>query len=147
MAAAMQPVRGQKITPDQPIPLDRFPGIRGAGRRHSTTGTFRRADETAVKREAHSIRRFQEFGEFAFLGMDGGRQEKNKAAEETANSPDRIDHSIGIALYAVAFFVLPFELVYTQRHLNTLWQTVRTSSDERPYQENYAPEPQFASEF
>ena len=68
-----------------------------------------------------------------------------REAEERAGSPERIDHALGIALYVIGIFLLPFELIYTQYHLNTLWHTAgaATGGNVRPTRslENYAPEP------
>lgn len=69
-------------------------------------------------------------------------------AEDRADSPERVEHGVGITLYVIGFFLLPVELIYAQRHLNALWRTVAASappSDPLPYA-GYAPEPRFAPE-
>jgi drug/metabolite transporter (DMT)-like permease len=43
-------------------------------------------------------------------------------AEEKVGSTDPISRGLGFVLYLVAVFFLPFELVYMQEHLNTLWR-------------------------
>lgn len=71
-----------------------------------------------------------------------------REAEDRAGSPDRVDHTLGIVLYVIAFFLLPFELVYAQQHLNSLWETAGGSTpgaEPLASLENYAPEPQTAS--
>ena len=69
-------------------------------------------------------------------------------AEDRADSPERVEHGIGIALYVLGFILLPVELIYAQRHLNALWRTVAATappSDPFPYT-GYAPEPSIAPE-
>jgi hypothetical protein len=43
-------------------------------------------------------------------------------AEARAGIPDRVSQGLGFLLYVIAFFLLPFELVYAQQHLNRLWK-------------------------
>lgn len=45
-----------------------------------------------------------------------------REAQGRAGCAERVDHTTGIVLYVIAFFLLPFELVYAQRHLNALWE-------------------------
>ena len=47
-------------------------------------------------------------------------------AEDRAGIPDGARRAIGYTLYLVALFLLPFELVYAQQHLNRLWETTRS---------------------
>ena len=49
-------------------------------------------------------------------------------AQGRANTVDRVDHGLGFLLYVIAVFFLPFELVYAQKHLNALWETVTAAS-------------------
>jgi len=44
------------------------------------------------------------------------------AAERRAGFEDRLNHVLGFVLWLVALFLLPFEAVYAQRHLNRLWE-------------------------
>ena len=44
------------------------------------------------------------------------------AAQALAGVEERASAGIGLLLYLLAFFLLPFELVYAQRHLNTVWR-------------------------
>lgn len=69
-------------------------------------------------------------------------------AEDRSGSSERIDHSLGIVLCIVAFFLLPFELVYAQQHLNAVWRSATGAGpdeDEIPFT-NPAPVPQIAPE-
>ncbi len=43
-------------------------------------------------------------------------------AQELVGLEDRISHVTGFLLFLVALFLLPFEIVYAQHHLNRLWQ-------------------------
>ena len=64
-----------------------------------------------------------------------------RAAQARAGCAEQIDHTTGIVLYVVAFFLLPFELVYAQQHLNGLWrQTGSTAPAHDPFV-NPAPVP------
>ena len=47
-----------------------------------------------------------------------------REAEGRAGFSERADQAIGFILYVIAFFFLPFELVYAQSHLNELWSAV-----------------------
>jgi hypothetical protein len=46
-------------------------------------------------------------------------------AEGRAGIADGVRRAIGYSLYLIALFLLPFELVYAQQHLNRLWETAR----------------------
>jgi hypothetical protein len=46
-----------------------------------------------------------------------------RVAENRAQVNGGADQWIGFILYVVAFFFLPFELVYAQQHLNNLWSS------------------------
>jgi MYXO-CTERM domain-containing protein len=46
-----------------------------------------------------------------------------REAQARAGTFDRVDHATGIVLYVIAVFLLPFELVYAQQHLSSLWET------------------------
>lgn len=46
-----------------------------------------------------------------------------REAQARAGTFERVDHATGFILYVIAFFLLPFELVYAQQHLNALWET------------------------
>lgn len=52
-------------------------------------------------------------------------------AQGRAGCAERVDHTTGIVLYVIAFFLLPFELVYAQQHLNSLWRQL--GSAEAPH--------------
>jgi len=72
-----------------------------------------------------------------------------KQAEARAATPGRIDHGLAIALYLVGVFLLPIELVYTQRHLNDVWWQLRRRSEPPAAPTamlTYAPEPRTAPE-
>lgn len=43
-------------------------------------------------------------------------------AQELVGLEQRISHVTGILLFALAFFLLPFEIAYGQHHLNRLWE-------------------------
>jgi hypothetical protein len=43
-------------------------------------------------------------------------------AQELAGLEHRISHVTGILLFALAIFLLPFEVAYAQHHLNRLWE-------------------------
>jgi Domain of unknown function (DUF4234) len=43
-------------------------------------------------------------------------------AQELVGLEDRISHVTGIVLFALALFLLPFEVAYGQHHLNRLWE-------------------------
>ena len=43
-------------------------------------------------------------------------------AQELVGLEHRISHVTGILLFALAFFLLPFEIAYGQHHLNRLWE-------------------------
>jgi formate hydrogenlyase subunit 3/multisubunit Na+/H+ antiporter MnhD subunit len=43
-------------------------------------------------------------------------------AQELVGLQDRISHVTGILLFALALFLLPFEVAYAQHHLNRLWE-------------------------
>ena len=43
-------------------------------------------------------------------------------AQELAGVEHRISHVTGLVLFIIAFFLLPFEVAYTQYHLNRLWE-------------------------
>src|SRR5919201_3133236 len=45
-----------------------------------------------------------------------------REAQGRAGCASRVDHTTGIVLYVIAFFLLPFELVYAQQHWNNLWE-------------------------
>jgi Domain of unknown function (DUF4234) len=45
-----------------------------------------------------------------------------REAQERAGLEDKADQWLGFILYLIAFFLLPFELVYAQQHLNRLWR-------------------------
>jgi Domain of unknown function (DUF4234) len=67
-------------------------------------------------------------------------------AEDRAGCSGRVDHAVGFVLYLIAFFLLPFELVYVQQHLNELWRRVASAAPaEEPFT-NPAPIPQTAQE-
>jgi len=42
---------------------------------------------------------------------------------------ERINHALGFVLFLVAYLLLPFEIVYAQRHLNRLWHRVRVEEE------------------
>lgn len=42
---------------------------------------------------------------------------------------ERINHGLGFALFLLAYFLLPFEIVYAQRHLNRLWRRVQVEEE------------------
>ena len=46
-----------------------------------------------------------------------------RAAEDRAGLTGGADQWLGFVLYIIAFFFLPFELVYAQQHLNRLWSS------------------------
>jgi Domain of unknown function (DUF4234) len=46
-----------------------------------------------------------------------------RQAEDRAGVRGGADQWLGFVLYIVAFFFLPFELVYAQQHLNGLWSS------------------------
>ena len=46
-----------------------------------------------------------------------------REAEDRAQVSGGADQWLGFVLYIVAFFFLPFELVYAQQHLNRLWSS------------------------
>ena len=46
-----------------------------------------------------------------------------RTAQERAGVDGPADQWLGIVLYVIAFFFLPLELVYSQQHLNKLWQS------------------------
>jgi Domain of unknown function (DUF4234) len=50
-----------------------------------------------------------------------------REAEDRAGVANGADQWIGFILYIVAFFFLPFELVYAQQHLNRLWSSAAAS--------------------
>jgi hypothetical protein len=67
-------------------------------------------------------------------------------AEDRAGCSGRVDHAVGFVLYLIAFFLLPFELVYVQQYLNELWRRVASAAPaEEPFT-NPAPIPQTAQE-
>jgi len=41
---------------------------------------------------------------------------------------DGAEQWIGFILYVIAFFFLPFEIVYAQQHLNNLWSSAAGSA-------------------
>jgi hypothetical protein len=43
----------------------------------------------------------------------------------------RISHVTGILLFALAFFLLPFEIAYAQHHLNALWEREAYEEEKR----------------
>ncbi len=43
---------------------------------------------------------------------------------------ERINHALGFALFLLAYFLLPFEIVYAQQHLNRLWRRVQVEEEE-----------------
>jgi hypothetical protein len=43
-------------------------------------------------------------------------------AQELVGLEHRISHVTGILLFALALFLLPFEVAYAQHHLNRLWE-------------------------
>jgi hypothetical protein len=45
-----------------------------------------------------------------------------REAQARAGCNELVDHTTGVVLYVIAFFLLPFELVYAQQHLNRLWR-------------------------
>ena len=45
-------------------------------------------------------------------------------AQQRAGLDHRISHVTGFVLYLIALFLLPFEAVYAQHHLNRLWRHV-----------------------
>jgi hypothetical protein len=47
-----------------------------------------------------------------------------KKAEELSGMEGRISEGLGFVLYLIALFLLPFEIVYAQQHLNDLWRRV-----------------------
>jgi len=51
-----------------------------------------------------------------------------REAEDRAQVSGGADQWIGFILYVIAFFLLPFELVYAQQHLNTLWSSGASGS-------------------
>ena len=102
------------------------------------------ADHAALERTLRLLER-TEVGDGRFLPLLHGLI---RDAEARADSPERVEHGIGIALYVFGFILLPVELIYAQRHLNALWRTVAAAappSDPFPYT-GYAPEPRFAPE-
>jgi hypothetical protein len=50
-----------------------------------------------------------------------------REAQERAGLEEKADQWLGFILYLIAFFLLPFELVYAQQHLNRLWQRAAAS--------------------
>jgi hypothetical protein len=46
-----------------------------------------------------------------------------REAEDRAHVAGGTEQWIGFILYVIAFFFLPFELVYAQQHLNKLWSS------------------------
>ena len=42
--------------------------------------------------------------------------------QELVGLENRVSHVVGILLFALAFFLLPFEVAYAQHHLNRLWE-------------------------
>ena len=67
-------------------------------------------------------------------------------AQSRAGCARRVDHTTGIFLYLIAFFLLPFELVYAQRHLNALWQQLPAAPPADEAFINAAPIPRTAPE-
>ena len=69
-------------------------------------------------------------------------------AEARAGAAGRVDHGLAVALYVVGIFLVPIELVYTQQHLNDVWQQMRPQppADPSPTMLTYAPEPRTAPE-
>jgi hypothetical protein len=51
-----------------------------------------------------------------------------REAEDRAAVSGGADQWIGFILYVIAFFFLPFELVYAQQHLNRLWSMTASSA-------------------
>jgi hypothetical protein len=45
-------------------------------------------------------------------------------AQARAGTLEHVDQATGIILYVIAVFLLPFELVYAQQHLNAVWETI-----------------------
>ena len=45
-----------------------------------------------------------------------------REAQVRAGCNELVNHTTGVVLYVIAFFLLPFELVYAQQHLNKLWR-------------------------
>jgi len=54
-----------------------------------------------------------------------------RLAEELAGVQDheQISHALGFGLFLLAFFLLPFEIVYAQHHLNGLWHRVQVEDE------------------
>jgi hypothetical protein len=48
-------------------------------------------------------------------------------AQGRAGCAERVDHTTGIVVYVIPFFMLPFELVYAQQHLDALWREARSA--------------------
>lgn len=69
-----------------------------------------------------------------------------REAEGRAGCAHRVDDTFGIVLYLIAFFLLPFELVYAQQHLNELWRRVTAATPGGAPFTNPAPIPQTAAE-
>jgi len=66
-------------------------------------------------------------------------------AQGRAGCAERVDHTTGIVLYVIAFFLLPFELVYAQHHLNSLWRQVGSAAAAHDPFVNPAPVPPTAA--
>ena len=71
--------------------------------------------------------------------------ERLRQAQGRAGCAERVDHTTGIVLYLIAFFLLPFELVYAQKHLNRLWRQAGSSAPVPDPLANPAPMPSTAS--
>jgi Domain of unknown function (DUF4234) len=67
-----------------------------------------------------------------------------REAQDRAGCAERVDHTTGIVLYLIAFFLLPFELVYAQKHLDSLWREARSASPVQDTFANPAPVPPIA---
>lgn len=64
-----------------------------------------------------------------------------REAQARAACTERVDHATGIVLSVIAFFLVPFELVYAQQHLNRLWRQVRYAAPAHDSFVNPAPAP------
>jgi hypothetical protein len=67
-----------------------------------------------------------------------------REAQVRAGCNELVDHTTGVVLYVIAFFLLPFELVYAQQHLNGLWRKAGSTEPAHDPFINPAPLPPIA---